>query len=210
MSPQLHPAGFRINDKPIAASFAHPFSFQPLGEHALRDDTCIASSSGIGGGDGFWVKYWDEGTSVAEMTFEVEEPEPEITGPVKLKKKKDPRGIVLTMPAEVWYFNRCTASDDQVSSFLGSVSREIKSAEAVASTLPVSDKPVTLSLTKSSSSIAKPNPAVTGWFVPNPMIVAKAILGRPVGVLALGGPDDPLEGEDANAGSQVQEDIKGN
>ena len=77
MSPQLHPAGFRINDKPIAASFAHPFSFQPLGEHGLRDDTCVASSNNMGGGEGFWVKYWDDGTSVAEMTFEVEEPEPE-------------------------------------------------------------------------------------------------------------------------------------
>ena len=71
MSPQIHPAGFRINDKPIAASFAHPFSFQPLGENGLRDDTCVVSSNNLGGGEGFLVKYWDDGTSVAEMNFEV-------------------------------------------------------------------------------------------------------------------------------------------
>jgi RNA-binding protein 5/10 len=93
MSPQLHPAGFRINDKPIAASFAHPFSFQPLGEHALRDDTCVASSNSLGGGEGFWVKYWDDGTSVAEMAFEVEEPEFEVVGAMKTKKKKEQRGF---------------------------------------------------------------------------------------------------------------------
>ena len=95
MSPQLHPAGFRINDKPIAASFAHPFSFQPLGEHSLRDDTCVASSNNMGGGEGFWLKYWDDGTSVAEMTFEVDEPEPEVaTGIVKPKRKKEQRGYI--------------------------------------------------------------------------------------------------------------------
>jgi hypothetical protein len=57
------------------------------------------------------------------------------------------------------------ASDDQESSFLGSVSKDIKAAEATASALPVSDKPVTLSLTKSASSLVKPNPLAAGAWI---------------------------------------------
>jgi RNA-binding protein 5/10 len=161
MSPQLHPAGFRINDKPIAASFAHPFSFQPL-ENGFRDDTCVASSNNLGGGEGFWMKYWDDGTSVAEMTFEVEEPEPGVIDIVKPKKKKEQRGQYGCKQPLLHSVEHLKASNDQVSSFLGSVSKGIKAAEAVASALPVSNKPVTLSLTKSSASLAKTNPLAAG------------------------------------------------
>jgi hypothetical protein len=88
MDPRVHPTGFRVNDKPVAASYAHPFSFQLLAETDLRDDATVPSSKHLGGGNGHFVRYWDEGSSVAEMTFEVEEPEEEDSPVVAEKKKK--------------------------------------------------------------------------------------------------------------------------
>ncbi len=77
----------------MAASYAHPFSFQPLSENELRDDATVSSSKNLGGGDGFFVRYWDEGSSVAEMAFEVEEPELTEPTPTEKKKKKIHRGV---------------------------------------------------------------------------------------------------------------------
>ncbi|KIJ37732.1 hypothetical protein M422DRAFT_781617 [Sphaerobolus stellatus SS14] len=119
MSPQLHPSGFRIGDRPIAASFAHPYSFQPLGENMLRDDACVTSSLALGGVEDSWVRYWDESAAVEELRFEVDMSSvPASTEKeTKHKKKKDP---VKTVYAE-------------------------DPAPVEASTLPVSNKPVTLS-----------------------------------------------------------------
>ena len=92
MSPQIHPAGFRISDKPVAASFAHPYSFQPLQDHSLRDAACIMGSMQLGGVEGQYVRYWDEGCTVAQLEFKVEEPTPASattsSGKEKEKKKK--------------------------------------------------------------------------------------------------------------------------
>jgi len=145
MSPQIHPAGFRISDKPVAASFAHPYSFQPIPDYSLRDDGCIMGSMTLGGVEGSWVRYWDEASTVASLEFKVEEPVQQPVVPTKEKKEKRKKvDIDAQRPAE-------------------------------ASTLPVSDKPVTLSfkggfgqklgLTGNSAAgpVKKPIPAPVGF-----------------------------------------------
>ncbi|RDX45484.1 hypothetical protein OH76DRAFT_956917 [Lentinus brumalis] len=117
MSPKLHPNGFRISDRPVAASFAHPYSFQPLADYALRDDACVMSTPSLGGMEGVWVRYWDEASTAAIIEFKVEEPvKPAMTAPA-VKEKREKRKKEAT-------------------------SHEVA---AEASALPVSDKPVTLS-----------------------------------------------------------------
>ncbi|KAI0710448.1 hypothetical protein C8T65DRAFT_648399 [Cerioporus squamosus] len=126
MSPQLHPNGFRISDRPVAASFAHPYSFQPLPDYALRDDACVMSTLSLGGMEGTWVRYWDEASTAAIIEFKVEEPlKPAVTAPaVKEKKEKKKKETTSEVSVE-------------------------------ASTLPVSDKPVTLSF-KGGLTMSKP------------------------------------------------------
>ncbi|KAI8998970.1 hypothetical protein BD414DRAFT_139782 [Trametes punicea] len=127
MSPQLHPNGFRISDRPVAASFAHPYSFQPLPDYSLRDEACILSSSSLGGTEGVWLRYWDEASTAAVLEFKVEEPvKPAEPVPVvKEKKEKKKKDTSAQGPA------------------------------IEASALPVTDKPVTLSF-KGGLSINKP------------------------------------------------------
>ncbi|KAJ8592767.1 hypothetical protein M405DRAFT_812161, partial [Rhizopogon salebrosus TDB-379] len=70
---QIHPSGFRISDEPVAASFAHQYSFQQV-DHMLRDETAIPSSINLGGVEGAFVKYWDDSAMVAVLEFKVEAP----------------------------------------------------------------------------------------------------------------------------------------
>lgn len=122
MSPQIHPSGFRISDRPVAGSFAHPYSFQPVSDYMLRDEAAIPSTLALGGAEGTWVRYWDETSTVSVLEFQVVEPiQSQQAAPTKEKKeKKRPKGDTgLTIPP-------------------------------AASTLPVSDKPVTLSFSKGS------------------------------------------------------------
>ena len=89
MSPQIHPNGFRISDRPVAASFAHPESFQPISDFALKDEACMTSSVALGGMEGQWVRYWDEGSTAAILEFEVAEPVQQVSAaPAKDKKEK--------------------------------------------------------------------------------------------------------------------------
>ncbi|KIM65095.1 hypothetical protein SCLCIDRAFT_561728 [Scleroderma citrinum Foug A] len=89
MSSAIHPSGFRISDKPVAASFAHPYSFQPVSDVMLRDETAIPSSLNLGGVEDTFVKYWDESASVAVLEFKVEEPAQTLpSAPAKEKRKK--------------------------------------------------------------------------------------------------------------------------
>ncbi|THH32967.1 hypothetical protein EUX98_g1229 [Antrodiella citrinella] len=100
MSAQIHPNGFRISDRPVAASFAHPYSFQPLPDYSLRDDACVMSSMNLGGVEDTWVRYWDEASTIAMLEFKVEEPLPAPV-PVKEKKeKKKAKDIEERKPAE--------------------------------------------------------------------------------------------------------------
>ncbi|KAL1743273.1 hypothetical protein HDZ31DRAFT_83514 [Schizophyllum fasciatum] len=117
MSPQLHPNGFRISDKPVAASFAHPHSFQPVADIMLRDEASITSSLSLGGLEGTFVRYWDENATVAVLEFKVELPAAVPAAAKEKEKKKRPKAEVDAL-------------------------RPIPVAP---STLPVSDKPVTLS-----------------------------------------------------------------
>ena len=89
MSPQLHPNGFRISDRPIAVSFAHPYSFQPISDPLYQDETCVVSSMNLGGAEGTWVKYWDENSTVATIEYEVAEPQPAQEPQQQSKGKKE-------------------------------------------------------------------------------------------------------------------------
>ncbi|KAI3610452.1 rna-directed rna polymerase 2 [Moniliophthora roreri] len=116
MSPQIHPAGFRISDRPVAVSFANPESFQPIAEIMLRDETCLTSSLALGGVEGTYVRYWDESSTVAVLEFQVTQLAQSATAaPAKEKKEKKKK-----------------------------VEPALKPIIQAPSTLPVSDKPVTL------------------------------------------------------------------
>lgn len=128
MSSQLHPNGFRISDKAVAASFAHPDSFQPV-DPMRRDEAAIPSTNVLGGSEGGWVRYWDEASTVAVLDFKVEEP-PKPAAPTEKKKEK-----------------KKTKAD------AAGASKNNVLAEA--SVLPVSDKPVTLSFNKAGLSLNK-------------------------------------------------------
>ncbi|KAJ7581017.1 hypothetical protein C8J56DRAFT_254538 [Mycena floridula] len=133
MSPQIHPSGFRISDRPVAASFAHPDSFQPIADVMLRDEASIYSSLALGGVEGTWVRYWDEASTIAVLEFkDVKSIQPVPPPPVREEKKKKKKDVVA-QPA----------------------------APAAPSALPISSKPVTLNFSSKTSlkpSAAKPSP----------------------------------------------------
>ena len=91
MSPTLFPSGFRISDRPVAASFAHPHSFTMLTPGGYNDENCIDASSSIGGHEGGTAKYWDDNACVSELTFKVEEPVVQQSKKPKEKKKEKPK-----------------------------------------------------------------------------------------------------------------------
>ena len=146
MSPQIHPNGFRISDRPVATSFAHPYSFQPISDPILRDEACLPSSMTLGGVEGQWVRYWDEGATIAKLEYEVEVPALQ-PAPAKEKEKKKKKGPVP------FYLSRDVI---HASDIWCSVAEAVSAVPAEASTLPVSDKPVTLSF-KGGSKPVNPN-----------------------------------------------------
>ena len=132
MSPQVHPNGFRISDRPVATSFAHPYSFQPISDPIMRDEACLPSSITLGGVEDQWVRYWDEGATTAKLEYEVEAPTQQ-PAPIKEKEKKKKKGLA---PSDgVMHISDLSTSAVDVT----------PAAPAEASALPVSDKPVTLS-----------------------------------------------------------------
>ncbi|EJD53376.1 hypothetical protein AURDEDRAFT_180890 [Auricularia subglabra TFB-10046 SS5] len=137
MSPQLHPEGFRVSDRPVAVSFAHPYSWQKVPDNVIKDEACIASTVALGGVDGDWTRYWDEASTVAVLEFDVKEPTPKVqAGPVK--KEKD-RRKKEELPKNV---------DAEVAAFLGSMNSELTAVVG----MPVSDKPLTLSFSKPTTT----------------------------------------------------------
>lgn len=93
MSPQIHPNGFRISERPVAASFAHMYSFQLLSDPMQRDEGSIPSSMNLGGVEGGWVRYWDEASTVAMLEFNVVESVAQQAHVASSKeKKKKPKG----------------------------------------------------------------------------------------------------------------------
>ncbi|KAF9228042.1 hypothetical protein BS17DRAFT_793613 [Gyrodon lividus] len=138
MSPQIHPSGFRISDKPVAASFAHPYSFQPVADHMLRDESAIPSSLNVGGVENTFVKYWDESATVSVLEFKVEEPVPTQGVAAAVTKERE---------------KKKKAKDDAAKKPLAP------------SALPVSDKPVTLSF-KAGAAGSKPLASLSGLRAP--------------------------------------------
>ncbi|PFH47056.1 hypothetical protein AMATHDRAFT_68521 [Amanita thiersii Skay4041] len=126
MSPQLHPNGFRISDKPVATSFAHPYSFQPVTDFIQRDEACLKSTSSSGGVEGLWVRYWDENSTCAVLEFKVEEPSEAAPIQKAKREKKKPK------------VDQDTHAPQQA---------------ITPSALPVSDKPVTLSFNKGITKV---------------------------------------------------------
>ncbi|KAG5338692.1 hypothetical protein C0989_006587 [Termitomyces sp. Mn162] len=133
MSPAIHPAGFRISDRPVAASFAHPYSFQPVTDFLQRDDACLPSSVSLGGVSDSWVRYWDENSTVAVLEFKVDEPV-QTTQLAEKRKEKKKKSEVDARPAP-----------------------------AAPSELPVSDKPVTLSFSKGPTKATTVKAPVVGF-----------------------------------------------
>jgi RNA-binding protein 5/10 len=72
MSPELHPSGFRIGSRAIAASFAHPASFQPLDQRP-PDEYSIVCTPAVGGSDTGWCSYWDQSAFVEIQEFQVDQ-----------------------------------------------------------------------------------------------------------------------------------------
>jgi len=100
MSSTLHPNGFRISEKPVAASFAHPYSFQPSHDNA-PDDTCLPSSLGLGGVEGALVRYWDENSTVGVMEFKVDEPvEVQVDSAKGKRERKKVKNVTSAAPIE--------------------------------------------------------------------------------------------------------------
>ena len=101
MSPTLFPSGFRISDRPVAASFAHPHSFTMLGPGGYHDENSVDASSSIGGHEGGVAKYWDDNACVSELTFKVEEPATQQQSKKPKEKKKEkpkdstPKGVCV-------------------------------------------------------------------------------------------------------------------
>ncbi|TFK26403.1 hypothetical protein FA15DRAFT_755080 [Coprinopsis marcescibilis] len=98
MSPQIHPNGFRISDRPVAASFAHPYSFQPVTDFLQRDESCLQGTSSLGGAETPWVRYWDESSTVSVLEFKVEEPAKPVEKAKEKKEKKKKDETKHTIP----------------------------------------------------------------------------------------------------------------
>ncbi|KAG8743681.1 hypothetical protein FRC10_011554 [Ceratobasidium sp. 414] len=140
MSPELHPSGFRIGSRAIAASFAHPSSFQPL-EHRPPDEYSLICTPAVGGSDSGWCSYWDQSAFVEVQEFQVD-PETiadltvtNIEGEKKKEKKKDKTKHLAQKLAD--------------SAGL-TVLSEPKDA-AAPSTMPLLSKPLSLSLSKAAT-----------------------------------------------------------
>ncbi|KAG8691848.1 hypothetical protein FRC11_007814 [Ceratobasidium sp. 423] len=95
MSAELHPSGFRIGSRAIAASFAHSTSFQPL-DSRPPDEYSLVCTVAVGGSDTGWCSYWDQTAFAEVQEFKVDqETIADLTAPAapetekKKEKKKD-------------------------------------------------------------------------------------------------------------------------
>jgi RNA-binding protein 5/10 len=157
MSPDLHPEGFRISNRPVAASFGSTVSFQPLAPHSLRDEACIMGSSAMGGAEGVFAKYWDESTIVLEMAFEVAQPaakkDSTMQGEKKKKKKnKDDDASGYPTPHAAQAHLHYSVISVDINEFMNSA---IKPEIKVSTTMPTNLKPLTFNMKGSSSSQVK-------------------------------------------------------
>lgn len=62
----------------------------------IRDEACISSSVHLGGEEGTLVRYWDEGSTIAQLEFNVEQPiQQQEAAQTKEKKEKKKREQVV-------------------------------------------------------------------------------------------------------------------
>jgi RNA-binding protein 5/10 len=156
MSPELHPEGFRILNKPVATSFANPGSFQPLAPHSLRDEACIMGSLAMGGTEGVFAKYWDETTTILEMTFDVSQlsKQKESAAQGDKKKKRKLRQDEASMFLSTYFGHSSNRTlllviPVDINEFMSSaIAPEVKAPTA----LPTNLKPIILNINKSGSS----------------------------------------------------------
>ncbi|KAG8695919.1 hypothetical protein FRC09_008855 [Ceratobasidium sp. 395] len=140
MSPELHPSGFRIGSRAIAASFAHSSSFQPL-EHRPPDEYSLICTPAVGGTDSGWCSYWDQSAFVEAQEFQVDpETIADLTvtnteGEKKKEKKKDKTKHLAQKLAES--AGLTVLSDPKDTS--------------APSTMPLLSKPLSLSLNKAAT-----------------------------------------------------------
>ncbi|KAJ1310172.1 hypothetical protein OPQ81_006916 [Rhizoctonia solani] len=138
MSAELHPSGFRIGSRAIAASFAHPSSFQPL-DNRPPDEYSIVSTHAVGGSDVGWCSYWDQTAYAEVQEFQVDQetiadltasaaPEPE----KKKEKKKE----------------KAKPSAQKLAESAGLTVLSDLADAAAPSTMPQLSKPLSLSLNK--------------------------------------------------------------
>ena len=153
MSPIIHPNGFHISDRPVAALFAHPYSFQAIQDKMYQDATCIMSCFNMGGVEDTFVKYWDEATTVVVMEFKVQKSVKQREGSdgVATKKEKERKKKVVIFITIICVIHFTYPPGTVTTS----------TATASHSVLRLSDKPVTLSLNKTLGNV-KLGPAPVG------------------------------------------------
>jgi RNA-binding protein 5/10 len=147
MSPQIHLSGFRISDKPVAASFTHQYSLQQV-DHMLRDEIAIPLSINLGGVEGAFMKYWDDSAMVAVLEFKVDAPpQPQVQASTGLTKEKK-KGV----PADCSFLSH---------KLTGKYIDDASNMPPAPSALPISDKPVMLSFNKGGPG-SKPITSLSG------------------------------------------------
>ncbi|CAE6525450.1 unnamed protein product [Rhizoctonia solani] len=159
MSAELHPSGFRIGTRAIAASFAHPASFQPL-DSRPPDEYSLVCTSAVGGSDTGWCSYWDQTAFAEVQEFQVDqETIADLTTPVapEIEKKKEKKKDKTKHSAQ----KLAESAGLTVLSDLGDA--------AAPSAMPQLSKPLSLSLNKASEGdkkvvIGLQRPGNTGVF----------------------------------------------
>ncbi|CEL52198.1 RNA-binding protein 5-A OS=Xenopus laevis GN=rbm5-a PE=2 SV=1 [Rhizoctonia solani AG-1 IB] len=160
MSAELHPSGFRIGSRAIAASFAHPSSFQPL-DSRPPDEYSLVCTPAVGGSETGWCSYWDQTAFAEAQEFQVDQETlaalTASAAPEAEKKKEKKKEKTKSSAQKLAESTGLTVISD-----LGDASAP--------STVPQLSKPLSLSLNKTSESekkivigLQKPgNPGVFG------------------------------------------------
>ncbi|KAF8758508.1 WD40 repeats protein [Rhizoctonia solani] len=164
MSAELHPSGFRIGSRAIAASFAHPSSFQPL-DNRPPDEYSLVCTQAVGGSETGWCSYWDQTAFAEAQEFQVDqETIAALTAPAapEAEKKKEKKKEKTKNSAQ----KLAESTGLTVISDLGDASAP--------SAVPQLSKPLSLSLNKAGEGdkkvvigLQKPNnPGVFGTTTP--------------------------------------------
>ncbi|KAH7340485.1 hypothetical protein B0J17DRAFT_651532 [Rhizoctonia solani] len=145
MSAELHPSGFRIGSRAIAASFAHPASFQPL-ENRPPDEHSLVCTPAVGGSDTGWCSYWDQTAFAEVQEFQVDqETIADLTAPAapEVEKKKEKKK------------DKAKHSAQKIAESTGLTVLSDLGDAAAPSAMPQLSKPLSLSLNKTNEGDKK-------------------------------------------------------